>query len=167
MDVAREFDGLRDARSVGLDGTLGFPPHNLKWQWVPHAGLRVDRRFKGNILSYQAMARDAERRLLHLAERCYPGVMVTFDNTARRQWQPDLWYGSNPYTFRRWLAAARSSVVAPATRRTGWSSSMPGTNGLRARCWNRPGDSAGPTCRRCATSCTPDPDKGSYRASSP
>jgi len=112
VDVAREFDGLQgDARSVGLDGTLGFPPHNLKWEWVPHAGLRVDRRFKGNILSYQAMARDAERRLLHLAEDAYPGVMVTFDNTARRQWQPDLWYGSNPYTFRRWLAAARSSVV--------------------------------------------------------
>jgi lipopolysaccharide biosynthesis protein len=112
VDVAREFDGLQtDARSVGLDGTLGFPPHNLKWEWVPHAGLRVDRRFKGNILSYQAMARDAERRLLHLAEDGYPGVMVTFDNTARRQWQPDLWYGSNPYTFRRWLAAARSSVV--------------------------------------------------------
>jgi lipopolysaccharide biosynthesis protein len=112
VDVAREFDGLQaDARSVGLDGTLGFPPHNLKWEWVPHAGLRVDRRFKGNILSYQAMASDAERRLLHLAEDAYPGVMVTFDNTARRQWQPDLWYGSNPYTFRRWLAAARSSVV--------------------------------------------------------
>ena len=112
--MAREFDGLQtDARSAGLDGTLGFPPHNLKWEWVPHAGLRVDRRFKGNILSYQAMARDAERRLLHLAEDAYPGVMVTFDNTARRQWQPDLWYGSNPYTFRRWLAAARSSVVGP------------------------------------------------------
>jgi lipopolysaccharide biosynthesis protein len=112
VDVAPEFDGLQtDARSAGLDGTLGFPPHNLKWEWVPHGGLRVDRRFKGNILSYQAMVQDAQRRLLHLAEDAYPGVMVTFDNTARRQWQPDLWYGSNPYTFRRWLAAARSSVV--------------------------------------------------------
>lgn len=112
VDVAREFDGLdTDPRSAGLDGMLGFPPHNLKWEWVPHGGLRVDRRFRGNILSYQAMARDAERKLLHLTEDGYPGVMVTFDNTARRQWQPDLWYGSNPYTFRRWLAAARSSVI--------------------------------------------------------
>lgn len=112
VDVAREFDGLQtDARSAGLDGTLGFPPHNLKWEWVPHGGLKVDRRFQGNILSYQAMARDAERKMLSLGEDAYPGVMVTFDNTARRQWQPDLWYGSNPYTFRRWLAAARSSVI--------------------------------------------------------
>ena len=36
--------------------------------------------------------------------------MVTFDNTARRQWRSDVWFGSNPYTFRRWLAAACSAV---------------------------------------------------------
>jgi lipopolysaccharide biosynthesis protein len=112
VDVAREFDGLTGTpRELGLDGSLGFPPHNLKWEWVPHGGLRVDRRFKGNILSYQAMVADAERRLLALPDDAYPGVMVTFDNTARRQWQPDLWYGSNPYTFRRWLASAASAVA--------------------------------------------------------
>jgi len=57
VDVAREFDGLTTTPAeAGLDGTVGFPPHNLKWEWSPHAGLRVDTRFKGNILSYQAMA---------------------------------------------------------------------------------------------------------------
>jgi len=39
--------------------------------------------------------------------------MVTFDNTARRQWGSDLWFGSNPYTFRRWL---RTAVTAVASR---------------------------------------------------
>jgi lipopolysaccharide biosynthesis protein len=112
VDVAREFDGLAaNARTAGLDGTLGFPPHNLKWEWVPHAGLGVDKRFKGNLLSYQAMAEDAEKRMIQLTPDAYPGVMVTFDNTARRQWNSDTWVGSNPYTFRRWLAAARSAVA--------------------------------------------------------
>jgi len=37
--------------------------------------------------------------------------MVAFDNTARRQRDPDVWFGSNPYTFRRWLAAAATSVA--------------------------------------------------------
>ena len=41
----------------------------------------------------------------------YPGVMVTFDNTARRQWSSDIWYGSNPYTFHRWLLAAVEQVM--------------------------------------------------------
>jgi lipopolysaccharide biosynthesis protein len=37
---------------------------------------------------------------------------VAFDNTPRRQWAPDIWYGSNPYTFRRWLATAVRAVLA-------------------------------------------------------
>jgi lipopolysaccharide biosynthesis protein len=110
VDVAKEFDGLAGLGAGGLDGLLGFPPHNLKWDWVPRGGLHVDRRFDGNILSYQSMVADAERRMLGLADSNYPGVMVTFDNTARRQWRSDVWFGSNPYTFRRWLAAACSAV---------------------------------------------------------
>ena len=41
--------------------------------------------------------------------------MVNFDNTARRQSNPDIWYGSNPYTFRRWLAAAAAEVAGRAS----------------------------------------------------
>jgi hypothetical protein len=55
---------------------------------------------------------DAIRRLAAgLSEDYFPGVMVEFDNTARRQSNPDIWYGSNPYTFRRWLAAAAAAVA--------------------------------------------------------
>ncbi len=111
VDVVREFDGLEgDSEDHGLDGSLGFPPHNSLWSWIPHAGLAVDRRFKGNLLSYQATARDAERKLAHGSSATFPGVMVNFDNTARRQWAGDVWFGSNPYTYRRWLAAAADAV---------------------------------------------------------
>lgn len=113
VDVAREFDGLAGRLGEsGLDGSLSFPPHNHRWLWVPHGGKRVDRRFRGNLLSYPAMVNAACRDLSRLPDDRYPGVMVTFDNTARRQWRSDIWYGSNPYVFRRWLAAARSSVAA-------------------------------------------------------
>jgi lipopolysaccharide biosynthesis protein len=96
----------------GLDGSLGFPPHNNLWQWLPHDGLRVDPRFEGNILSYEALAEDAEERLRsRLDPSVFPGMMVAFDNTPRRQWASDIWYGANPYTFRRWLATAVDSVA--------------------------------------------------------
>jgi lipopolysaccharide biosynthesis protein len=112
VDVAKEFDGLAGKASAqGLDGTLGFPPHNLKWEWVPRGGFGVDKRFKGNILSYRAMVADAEHKMLRLPSSSYPGVMVTFDNTARRQWNSDLWYGANPYSFRRWLSWACAAVA--------------------------------------------------------
>jgi lipopolysaccharide biosynthesis protein len=112
VDVAARFDGIRGSGArYGLDGSLSFPPHNYPWQWLPHDGLGVNPRFQGNILSYQALAQVGERRLQSpLSPTFFPGVMVAFDNTARRQWAPDVWYGSNPYTFRRWLAAAVRSV---------------------------------------------------------
>ena len=107
VDVAKQFHGIdQDPHSVGLDGTLSFPPHNALWEWVPDEPEGTNREFSGRILSYRALANDAIRKLeAGLPENCFPGVMVNFDNTARRQSNPDIWYGSNPYTFRRWLNA--------------------------------------------------------------
>jgi lipopolysaccharide biosynthesis protein len=114
VDFEAHYGGITGShREHGLDGRLGFPPHNALWDWLPHEGLGVDGRFVGNLLSYRSVVEDAERRLAKgIAEDTFPGVMVTFDNTARRQWNSDLWYGSNPYTFRRWLAGSASAVAS-------------------------------------------------------
>ena len=113
VDVDVEFDGIGpDLHDAGLDGSLGFPPHNHFLEGVHHQDLDVDPRLKGVIFSYQALVLDAERRLRSgIAADYFPGVMVAFDNTARRQWAPDIWYGANPYTFRRWLATAVRAVL--------------------------------------------------------
>lgn len=113
VDVGRGMQGIEgDPLNHGIDAYLEFAPHNRRWTSVLREPLAVDARFQGNILSYAAMAHDAELALLEpVDERRYPGVMVNFDNTPRRQWQPDLWYGANPYTFRRWLDAAVSAVA--------------------------------------------------------
>ncbi len=113
VDVSTVFDGLEGHHAeAGMDGILEFPPHNQFWHWLPHSGLGVDRRFRGNILSYSAMADHSEQRAAAAVEQgLFPGVMVNFDNTARRQWAPEIWYGSNPYTFRRWLNSAVQSVA--------------------------------------------------------
>ena len=113
VDVSSAFDGIDGGLAEhGLDGFLGFPPHNMHWAALEREGLGFDYRLHGNTLRYDRMVRSAELDLLRDGtDHRYPGVMVNFDNTARRQWQPDLWYGSNPYTFRRWLDAAVSSVA--------------------------------------------------------
>lgn len=119
VSVAEEFHGLgADFREHGLDGTLGFPPHNLPWAPGPAEKLAVSPQFKGNLMSYPALAEAAESQLRTLADGAHPGVMVNFDNTARRQWRPDVWYGANPYTFRRWLGNAAAAVAhrPPAER---------------------------------------------------
>ncbi|MBC7594088.1 MAG: glycoside hydrolase family 99-like domain-containing protein [Kineosporiaceae bacterium] len=113
VDVGETMQGVSgDPSEFGLDAYLGFAPHNMKWTAKDRGNLRVDERFEGNIMSYGAMVAHAEQVLREpVADWRYPGVMINFDNTARRQWMPDLWYGSNPYTFRRWLDSALASVA--------------------------------------------------------
>ena len=111
VDVAQEFDGMGDdALANGLDGRLGFPPHNYPWKPGPSERLGLHSLFRGNIVSYPLLVGDAIKRLTDLPSTDFPGAMIGFDNTARRQWRPDIWYGSNPYTFHRWLAAAADAV---------------------------------------------------------
>ena len=113
VDVAKEFHGLEgDLASSGLDGSLGFPPHNALWEWLPYQHVGAEPGFAGNILSYRAMVDDSIQKMsAGIPDEYFPGVMVNFDNTARRQWHPDVWFGANPYTFRRWLAAAAAAVA--------------------------------------------------------
>ncbi|MET4639081.1 glycoside hydrolase family 99-like domain-containing protein [Mycetocola sp. 2940] len=113
VDVGAVMDGVSGTPADhGFDGYMEFAPHNLQWDLQPRQDLPIDARFQGDVLSYGALAKVAEHRLRGQidADR-FPGVMVSFDNTARRQWTPHIWYGSNPYTFRRWLEAAVAAVA--------------------------------------------------------
>ncbi len=108
VDVGSEFHGMVGSlEENGFDGSLAFPPHNHLYKWLPHQGVGITPGFEGNLLSYAALVEDAESRVrAGITPTHFPGVMVTFDNTPRRPTAPDIWYGSNPYTFRRWLATA-------------------------------------------------------------
>lgn len=110
--VAAEFDGITSAsQDTGIDGTLQFPPHNLPWVAGPASKVSLDSRWRGNFMSYQETVKASLALSGALEDNEYPGAMVAFDNAARRQWTADTWYGSNPYTFRRWVAGLIDSVM--------------------------------------------------------
>lgn len=114
VDMQASFDGLVGTpQDHGFDGVMSFPPHNLEWTWKSWEGLDVRPGFGGHIFEYPGLV---DASLAALPERAkdslYPGVMIGFDNTARRPDASDLWYGANPYSFRRWLTAILDSVMA-------------------------------------------------------
>lgn len=120
VDVPGSMDALTgEPAEVGLDGTMGFPPHNCHWFHINREGLSVDPTFTGHLLGYRELVTHAEAKALrHLRDGSFPAVMVTFDNTARRQRAGDVWYGANPYTFRRWLdTCVRAVAHRPASER--------------------------------------------------
>ena len=113
VDVGVGMDGLPgDPRRYGLDGGLEFPPHNTHWEFQDLWDLHPDTRMEGRIMNYQTTVLASEIRLRYpLEDWRNPAVMVGFDNTARRQWKPDIWYGANPYSFRRWLDVSLSAIA--------------------------------------------------------
>ncbi len=111
VEVAQDFDAVDAGSREEIDGTLEFPPHNLPWVAGPAETVGFDSRWRGNFMSYRATADASIIKARESAADRYPGVMVNFDNTARRQWRPEVWYGSNPYTFRRWLGAHIDSLM--------------------------------------------------------
>ena len=108
VDIGPQRDGLQgNVQSQGLDGTLEFAPHNGAWVPADTTELEFVPQFRGHVLDYAALSAAACSQLRSGIETYrYPGVMVNFDNTARRQHDPHLWVGANPYTFRRWLREA-------------------------------------------------------------
>ena len=117
---------------------LGFPPHNGLWTGCRISTSERSPGFAGNILSYRALVPDAigtlERGIAR--PRTIPGVMVKFDNTARRQGIAGHVVRVEPVHLST-MAGGRGGAVAHRDSTTGWCSSTPGTNGPKARCSSR------------------------------
>lgn len=112
VDVGATMEGVEGAASEsGFDGSMSFPPHNHLWSWVPGGSIGTRPGFAGNGLLYSDMVEDSVITAWgELDDDHFPGAMVSFDNTARRQNASDFWYGSNPYRFRRWLDGLATAV---------------------------------------------------------
>lgn len=105
VDVTKQFDGI-DPESLaryGIDGHLGFPPHGVEWPRAVRKEANPSHQFTGHLVSYRRMSQLASAKAVTTDQSGFPGVMVNFDNTSRKKWNADIWYGSNPYTFHRWL----------------------------------------------------------------
>jgi len=108
VDLPSAFDGLEGgAQEAGLDGLLEFPPHNRRAEPTPESVTELRADFDGGVYSYKSVVDHGESDLFGgLDANRYPGVLVCFDNTPRRGAQASIMYGSNPFTFRRWLRTA-------------------------------------------------------------
>ncbi len=117
VDVPFEFGGLDALEEIDLQGnssisgTIAFPPHNMKFDRHHTIEEYVG---SGYIYDYRSLVNDQIRCLrLGIDKSCIPGVMVNYDNTARIGKKSHIFFGSNPYLFRRWL---RSAILAVADK---------------------------------------------------
>jgi len=90
-------------RSIGCDAAVQFPPHGAAVPASPPADLRPD--FSGYIWDYEESVLSFLRQSLPAAPY-FPGVMPSWDNTARRMSSASIFKGATPGAFQAWLEEA-------------------------------------------------------------
>ena len=87
---------------MGFDAAVEFPPHGITVSDIQHKLEGLDPEFRGGIYDYGDVADLATGRARphHPLHR---GVMLGWDNTARRGESATIYHGATPERYRRWL----------------------------------------------------------------
>ena len=104
----------------GFDAVVQFPPFLRAIPVTPLIPGRHDD-FSGFIYNYTEVRRNAIEQFSSASQetRLYPGVMPSWDNTARQQSKSTIWVNSSPEAYCEWLAQAARLVrlkMAPSER---------------------------------------------------
>lgn len=111
--VATNAFGFDDPETHGFDAICGFPPHGVQAPAVNQLFQLINSEFAGAIFRYSDVVDSETRRLAatiadppERAAASFPGVMVAWDNEARKPTRGNVFHGSVPGEYHRWLSAA-------------------------------------------------------------
>ena len=111
LTMVRSFHDQTPPEAYGFDAAVQFPPHFPSLpitDWV--AGKEES--FTGDVHDYIHLYKTALEQLMvdSSASRTYPGVMPSWDNTARRGQSAVIWAHSSPEAYYEWLKTAADYV---------------------------------------------------------
>jgi len=109
--MVRSFSERRSPESYGFDAAVQFPPHLAVTPVTPLISGKHEE-FTGFIYDYHEVKRKAVEQFSAAAQKppLYPGVMPSWDNTARQQRRSTVWVNSSPEAYCQWLAEAARLV---------------------------------------------------------
>ena len=112
LAMVRSFHDQTPPGSYGFDTAIQFPPH-CPTIAVTFLIPNKSERFTGMVFNYTKLKEIALNQLKapHASAKTYPGVMPSWDNTARCRGRATVWVNSCPESYYEWLSA----VVAIAS----------------------------------------------------
>jgi len=105
--------GRFDPREYGFDFAVEFPPHNTSPLDITRS-YQTDG-FSGKILDCTKIIRDAKGKLASADYKLFRGVMLNWDNTARKGIKGDIYLNNTPYSYRNWLSEACYDTLSNAS----------------------------------------------------
>lgn len=103
--LAVDFALNNHSREAGFDGFVEFPPHS-----VYHYGMEaintelsiIDDNYAGKIFDYSQIVRE-KKYLQGDTSKCYKGIFLGWDNTARRPQNATVFHRFSIAAFKEWL----------------------------------------------------------------
>lgn len=105
LAATQTFGDTKHPKEYGFDAIIQFPPHT-KSEPVNSLVEEIDKSFEGQVYDYNRTKQWFldDLRALSLSRRVYPGVMPSWDNTARRRNTSSVWINSSPESYYDWLS---------------------------------------------------------------
>jgi lipopolysaccharide biosynthesis protein len=97
------FHHLEDPRAFGFDAGVEFPPHKFINAENDVEAAAVPAGFRGRLVDYRKVLAQALTWSVPEDFIAYRGVMVSWDNTPRRQDSPHVFVNSSPLDYHFWL----------------------------------------------------------------
>ncbi|MCP4123913.1 MAG: hypothetical protein GY751_19365 [Bacteroidetes bacterium] len=99
-----------DYEQIGFDGLVEFPPHNIKNHDISVRKTFYNLDFRGEVLDYTRAAAESLSNL-NPGQKVFPGVMMEWDNEARKPGKGVVYHGCTPDIYQQWLDAACHYVI--------------------------------------------------------
>ena len=109
--IATNSFGFNDFSSIGFDGIVEFPPHNIVAPNINDKIEFLNEDFQGHIYHYDDVVNFSVERLEKIASsnkdfQYFPCVMTGWDNEARKPGKGNVFHGCTPLKFNTWLTEA-------------------------------------------------------------
>ncbi|WP_341522512.1 glycoside hydrolase family 99-like domain-containing protein [Pseudomonas sp. G.S.17] len=107
--VCAQSFGIRGPEEFGFNASVEFPPHTVKSHEISGELTITNPEFKGNIFSYEqtVSASIAEPEPDY---KLFRTLMLSWDNTARKQNHSHSFHGFSLTRYKQWLSAVCSNV---------------------------------------------------------
>ena len=113
--------GFDEPEKHGLDGICGFPPHGLIVNAINYNLEKINSNYEGYVFEYSeavdvegqklAAMVPAKAKRKKTTPAFYPGLMVAWDNEARKPEKGNVFHDSTPALYRQWLSNAAETTV--------------------------------------------------------
>lgn len=115
--VATNSFGFDAPEDHGFDALCGFPPHGLNASLANYKMEMINSNYSGWIFEYAEVV-DVESQRLSAKQKepardaaYFPGLMVAWDNEARKPEKGNVFHDSTPALYRQWLARAAETTA--------------------------------------------------------